>query len=667
MLVEVGGASRVTPTPTPSTSRSDHRLHHHHLHHICFCCFRCRILEERVQKRQSLLRMRSLLLATRSNYCAGFSKGRLSSIMNHPSPSLSSAATASSSSALFAAPSSTITTPENEDGTKNRNNEGSTMHHLLLHKNQQSPQLQQTQQQYRPLVIVIAGPTAVGKSDVASMLCSTNMARDIMQSHFANYNHCHSIPSSESSDNTTVDIAGGNPCTTSTTTMIRGHVISADSVQVYRGNIDIGSNKPSAEELMKTPYHLVGIVDPPKATTTSSPTAMTSSMTSATLDATTVANTAISSSPTPPSTAAYGAADWMRDVMYVLRSLPTMANNNNHKTAITNNDDEDNRPEYKNENNDDSATYDNGALIRRREYIDRDLHQNLHMGASSSTTTLDNDKLSLPTPSSSTTTPPSASSPMIILPVVTGGTMMYLQWLVHGRPDAVRPTEDAAKRAADTINNFRRRKPTSGRRSDDDNKNVALHSNHDDYGDAEAKEADMDEDQDSNRADASCWEAASNYVSSLGPVFAKRVEKLPGRDWYRLRRLLEVAYTMSSTKKRKSNNNEVNAEDNLYSEDEVLQQFTEKEIYTGIRSGSLADSGYDVRCFFLCPTDRMTHFHAVDLRCEQMLLRGLLRECADLYITGILQFVSCSLCLHWLLHIVQSNSIFISRIPFSVF
>ena len=33
----------------------------------------------------------------------------------------------------------------------------------------------------------------------------------------------------------------------------------------------------------------------------------------------------------------------------------------------------------------------------------------------------------------------------------------------------------------------------------------------------------------------------------------------------------------------------------------------------------------------------MRHFHAVDVRCEQMLLRGLLRECADLYITGVLQ------------------------------
>jgi tRNA A37 N6-isopentenylltransferase MiaA len=632
--VEVGGASRVTPTP--STSRSDHRLHHNH--HICFGCFHCRVLEERVQKRQSLLRMRSLLLATRSNYCAGFRKGRLPSIMKHSPPSLSSAArpaAASSSSALFAAPSSTITAPENEDGTMNGSNEGS-MYHLLRNKNQQFTQLQPTQQHYRPLVIVIAGPTAVGKSDVASLICSTNIARDIMQSHFANYNHCHSIPSSESSDSSTV--IGGNSSTTSSsssTTMIRGHVISADSVQVYRGNIDIGSNKPSAEELMKTPYHLVGIVDPPNTTTTASTTATTSSMTTTTLDATMVANTTISLSPIPPSTSAYGAADWMRDVMYVLRSLPTMANSN-HNPAIAKIDDEDNRPEYNHENNDDMATYDNEALIKRREYIDRDLQQNL--GASSVTTTIDNDKASIATTSSSRapTTPLSAlSSPMVILPVVTGGTMMYLQWLVHGRPDAVRPTEEAAKRAAETINNFRRRRSTAGRRNDDDNNIVVLHSNH---GITEAKQADLDEDEDEDATrDASCWEEASNYVSSLGPVFAKRVEKLPGRDWYRLRRLLEVAYTMSSKKKRKSNNNDVDAEDKLYSEDEILQQFTEKEIYTGIRSGSLADSGYDVRCFFLCPTDRMTHFHAVDLRCEQMLLRGLLRECADLYITGVLR------------------------------
>ncbi|EJK55311.1 hypothetical protein THAOC_24968 [Thalassiosira oceanica] len=90
-----------------------------------------------------------------------------------------------------------------------------------------------------------------------------------------------------------------------------------------------------------------------------------------------------------------------------------------------------------------------------------------------------------------------------------GGTMMYLQWLVHGRPDAVRPSDAAAERAASRIASFRR-------------------------GDGGA-----DEDEDG------AWMDASAYVSSLGPVFEGRVGRLPGRDWYRLRRLLEVAYTMA--------------------------------------------------------------------------------------------------------------------------
>jgi len=68
-------------------------------------------------------------------------------------------------------------------------------------------------------------------------------------------------------------------------------------------------------------------------------------------------------------------------------------------------------------------------------------------------------------------------------------------------------------------------------------------------------------------------------------------------------------------------------------EGDVLKDLTDAEVYTGIRSGSLKDQ-YDVRCFFLCPHDRMLHFATVDQRCEQMLQRGLLRETADLYIRG---------------------------------
>jgi len=64
-------------------------------------------------------------------------------------------------------------------------------------------------------LIVIAGPTAVGKSAVALHLAKK----------------------------------------------INGEIVSADSVQVYRG-LDIGSAKPTAEERAQVPHHLLDIVDP---------------------------------------------------------------------------------------------------------------------------------------------------------------------------------------------------------------------------------------------------------------------------------------------------------------------------------------------------------------------------------------------------------------------
>ena len=411
------------------------------------------------------------------------------------------------------------------------------------------------------------------------------------------------------------------------------------------------------------------------SSTTTSTTITTSKITSITnttkkLDETTTTtdtpSAAISSASSPSSASVYGAADWMNDVMYVLRSLPITNNpNNNHNSELVKHRDEDHSSECNDKHNNDYTTTDiTEAMRQRREYIDRDLYHNLITSSSSridnvnnninnirgsnydSTTRILTEQSTLPSKSLS-----ASSSPMIILPVVTGGTMMYLQWLVHGRPDATRPTEEAIVRAADTIHRFRTKRKkrweatSSGTKTEDgEDQSVAVHFN-DDLGHGGTM-ADMDEDEDTIRDEASCWEVASSYVSSLGPVFAKRVEKLPGRDWYRLRRLLEVAYTLSSAKskkeKRKADNvndnySAVIEEDSFHSENEVLRHLTDKEVYTGIRSGSLADNGYDVRCFFLCPTDRMRHFHAVDVRCEQMLLRGLLRECADLYITGILQ------------------------------
>jgi tRNA dimethylallyltransferase len=67
----------------------------------------------------------------------------------------------------------------------------------------------------RPPILVIAGPTATGKTHAALQLATT----------------------------------------------FDGELVGADSVQVYRG-FDIGSAKPTVEELGAIPHHLIDVVDP---------------------------------------------------------------------------------------------------------------------------------------------------------------------------------------------------------------------------------------------------------------------------------------------------------------------------------------------------------------------------------------------------------------------
>ena len=66
-----------------------------------------------------------------------------------------------------------------------------------------------------PPLLVLAGPTAVGKTGLALELCQR----------------------------------------------LGAEVVSADSVQVYRG-LDIGSAKPTPEELAQAPHHLIDVADP---------------------------------------------------------------------------------------------------------------------------------------------------------------------------------------------------------------------------------------------------------------------------------------------------------------------------------------------------------------------------------------------------------------------
>ena len=306
----------------------------------------------------------------------------------------------------------------------------------------------------KPLVIIIAGPTAVGKSAVAAKLCSTEWATQIVQEHAKN-NH-----------NGKEDRKA------------RGHIISADSVQVYQG-VQIGANKPTASERAETPHHLIDIVD-------------------------------------SKSICQYNAADWMRDTMQVLDRMTNVV-----------------------EESDDAPLQDQDATARKLR-IEQFLSENQEENE--------------------------------VLPVIVGGTMMYLQWLVHGRPDTMKPSQEAVEKAATIVAKYEAQDDQAG------------------------------------------WDAAVDHASSLGPLFAERVSKLSVKDFYRLRRTLEVAYTVLDDE----------------AKDEKI-----KQLYNGQRQGGLDDSfTYDVRCFFLCPDDRMAHAAVVDSRCEEMISGGLLKETTDLHLSG---------------------------------
>lgn len=67
----------------------------------------------------------------------------------------------------------------------------------------------------KPKVIVVAGPTAVGKTEYALRIAEA----------------------------------------------LNGEIVSCDSMQLYRG-MDIGSVSPSADELARVPHHLISVVDP---------------------------------------------------------------------------------------------------------------------------------------------------------------------------------------------------------------------------------------------------------------------------------------------------------------------------------------------------------------------------------------------------------------------
>ena len=345
----------------------------------------------------------------------------------------------------------------------------------------------------KPLVVIVAGPTGVGKSSVAMSLCQASNASQLMQS-------CGlTVPPGTES--------GGN-------------IISADSVQAYRG-VQVGANKPTDDERAACPHHLIDVAGADET---------------------------------------YNAADWMRDAVFAIEKL--FGREVNVKRNVD--DDEE-----------DNSLVEEEVLESRRKRKETILHGIVQAREQGS--------IPLDAP---------------ILPVVVGGTMMYLQWLVHGRPDAMRPTDEALERAASDIKKFQ----------------AMDGGTFDNAGNTETEaKTESSKEETSDATLSAGWNAAVDYASSLGKPFKARVDKLCGKDWYRLRRILEVAYTAGAEK----------------ATEEQLQA-----VYSGERYGGLGTRGYDVRCFFLCPDDRLKHAEVIDRRCEDMLQRGLLNETASLSVAG---------------------------------
>ena len=187
------------------------------------------------------------------------------------------------------------------------------------------------------------------------------------------------------------------------------------------------------------------------------------------------------------------------------------------------------------------------------------------------------------------------------VPVIVGGSTMWIQWLVHGMPDAPKANAEVIKRAEDMLKPFQ---------------------------------------------EASDWEAAVAVVSEYDRV---RVEKLGKNDWYRLHRYLEVALTVlgdggsgassssssgGQATKRSRTLPTAEADDG----DSPMKGDDEDDddsvgVLTGKRQMVLP--GIDVRCFFLSE-ERSELYHYIDTRCETMLKAGLFEEVTRLLLNDAL-------------------------------
>ena len=165
------------------------------------------------------------------------------------------------------------------------------------------------------------------------------------------------------------------------------------------------------------------------------------------------------------------------------------------------------------------------------------------------------------------------------VPVVVGGSTMWIQWLVHGMPDAPKADPSIVRQA-----------------------------------EALLKEA----------SDAGDWDAGVEVLRQLDPV---RVATLGRNDWYRLHRYLEVALSLRSKPSSGVGGGDGSEAVAASSGEGVDGTGGGPSQVTGERVKLLSE--LDVRCFFLSES-REQLYRCIDSRCQEMLKTGLVNEVANL-------------------------------------
>ncbi|KAL1821523.1 hypothetical protein DCAR_0417943 [Daucus carota subsp. sativus] len=173
------------------------------------------------------------------------------------------------------------------------------------------------------------------------------------------------------------------------------------------------------------------------------------------------------------------------------------------------------------------------------------------------------------------------------VPIVTGGTGLYLRWYVYGKPDVPKSSPETVAEVQAEISDLER------------------------VGD---------------------WDAAVQLVVQAGDSSA---QSLPANDWYRIRRKLEIIKSSGSPPSAfHVPYDSFREQPNSPNVDDFRSSASLKNESLGSRSPE--DLDYDFSCFFLS-SPRMDLYRSIDFRCEDMVSGsdGILSEAKRLLDLGL--------------------------------